>query len=180
MWHFLVQVWIWAFLYYCTFPLATSFCFLQCLLLGKANRVDSSALAGLPPGVMSCDELSVSTLSQFSTDWLKNTCRQIFQVLMAVWAWGKETLRFPCPLEERSPANYNRETAVFPMGSSHQWTYAPRCEGVEVWSSKKGVDVSSLKEGISLKWNCIPHCDYVKILLGDIGWEFFMVTNLSD
>lgn len=177
---FRCKVWIWDFLYYCTFPLAPSFYFfLQCLLLRKANRVDSSVLAGFPGGVIRCDDLSVSTWSQFATVWLKNTCHQVIQVLMAVWPQGRTTLRFPCALEEKFPANCNRRTAVSLMGSWHQWTHAPRCEGAEVWSPKK--DLPSLKEGISLQWNCIPHCDSIMIFGG--GYKlggFFTVTNLPD
>lgn len=138
----------------------------------SSSNMDSSALAGLPAGVISCDDLSVSALSQFATDWLKNICHQVIQVLVAVWAWRRADVSFPCPLEERSSASCNRGTAVFLTGSWHQWTHAPRCEGAEVWNSKKGVDVPSLKEGISLKWNCIPRCDSIRILMGNIGWVF--------
>lgn len=147
------------------------FLLLLTVLAARESRVDSSALAWLPAGVISCDDLSVSTPSQFATDWLKNTCHQVIRVHVAERAWGRTALRFPCALGKGLQPTATGEQlcswwALDISGVTLQDVKEQKCEAQS--------DVPSLKEGISLKWNCIWHCDSIRISVKDIGWKGFL------
>lgn len=171
---------VWTFLYCCTFPLAPSFYFfLQCLLLGKANRVDSSARAGLLAGVMSCDVLCVSTPSQFATDW-RILATKSFKCSWLCEHGGEQLLGFHVHFKKGLQPTATGGQLCSWWALDINGLILPRCDGAEVWSPK--MSGCSLIEGgnifkmklYSTLWLCQDFGGRYRL-----GF-FFMVTDFPD